>query len=843
MLAHNGSEIPDYATRVYHNMATSLPLFSILYPSIRRYTVQGTGKSETPVDCQSYKRKGGLFHNLLRPVKRLIQTPFITGLFEALSFALYSLSFSIFIPKMVKSEEKKSDNVQVLSIETGVVNTSSVISDPLPMPSSSITNKESVREPDGTPPPSRPPSPPPSPTSSVSHQDSEWSIEIQELSDEPPPAIQPAKDKGSKRDRRRSSSWSRSLMNSFRRKKNKESKTEVLYKTAPLPDDLSNSSGNEEDDEDEDDDNNDNNDKEKDKDKEQERRQRDHVNIEETNSPEEIERVEETGDQEDEIEVEETAEEKLASELLAAEAKANQSSQPKNRLSRMLSFGTFGRRKSILVEDEMKSDRLESENKENTTIKIESKQGKKRELKSDVKSAKGTKGKSHEVDGENVDLSQPTGGTKSNKIKVKTSKEKKSKKTLKEKSVTNTEADEMDGRKTLEVNSSSTVENPVGQEVSNKTKSLDRTRSNQRYNMFTFKSLSKSVDHSKSDPAPDAEEFVEQETGSTSDGITRSELNATKSKRRSIANFFKREKNNKIDENQMESAESIAVNLKKGGRFGSSFGRRSKAKSIEVETTKTTEEAVGVPVERNKKPRRSTSVVFGSSFSLKKMFLSDPSAESSEQISVHKTSGILTKRSKAPQLPVRPKSVHIDSKLDQLENVPASGASELRSSRGTLSERFISFTRESFRIKKRPRSISIDEATATATDQTGKQPIEVEFEDKETIINADVHDDAVDDMPADVDNTNVTAHPLEGELESTQAHITKTKTSSSVNTSTLHDEDSEPKHGILPSAWPSILRLYCVHEAISCPVFDVLFCFVCVLCLISGGFLVAASLT
>lgn len=762
MPGHNGAYVPDYATRVYHNMATSLPLFSILYPAIRRYTVQGTRKSETPVDCQSLKRKGGLLNNLFRPVKQFVQTPLITGLFEAFSFALCSISFSIFAPKMVnKSTGKKSGTI--LPAGTGAVNTTS--SNP-PSPSKEVV-QENV---DGTPPPSRPPSPPPSPPPSL--EASEWSIEIEELSDEPPPGIQVSKDKKEPRRARRSSSWSR-MMNSFRRKKSKELKPEDLYKTGPVPDDIS-------------------------------------ANSEvEVNEPEETETPKENGEpDEEEIQVEETAEEKLASEMLAAEAKANQSSQPKNRLSKMLSFGTFGRRKSILVEDEIKNDRLESENKENTKVKVDSKQEKKRESKSEAQLKADTTGKSDEApDGESGEV-QSDDKKKLNK-KVKT-KEKKTKKTLKEKSDTK---NQMETQADVEVISPS-AENPDGQD-SKKTQPFERSKSNQKF-MFNFKSLSKSVDHVKPEPvAVDAIEVHEPDT----DSDRKSEPVGVKPKRKTIADFFKREKSSKVNEAPTNS-EPVPENLKKGGRFRSSFGRRAKAKSTEVDTTVNEET---IQVESNKKPRRSTSMVFGSSFSLKKMFQNDPATDSSEQNSANKVPGILTKRGKRQSNSPRPKSVQLDDKPREFDHVPV----ELRSSRGTIGERFITFTRESLRIKKRQRSVSVDEGAA-AVDKI-LEPPEIVPENQEPI--TDVADDVELVMEIRTDDTEIKA-----EIES-EAEITTT----TVIPSALH-ADFEPKHGI-PSAWSSILRLYCVHETFSCPVFDVLFCFVCVLCLISGGFLVAASLT
>ena len=84
-----------------------------------------------------------------------------------------------------------------------------------------------------TPPPSLPPSPPPS--LSNAHAYSDWSIEIESLSEEPPPGIRPVKKvpENKRENVQRSNSWSRSLMNSFRRKKSKEYHVKNREDTSP----------------------------------------------------------------------------------------------------------------------------------------------------------------------------------------------------------------------------------------------------------------------------------------------------------------------------------------------------------------------------------------------------------------------------------------------------------------------------------------------------------------------------------------------------------------------------------------------------------------------------------
>ncbi len=787
MPVHNdNAEIPDYATRVCHNMATSLPLFSILYPSIRRYTVQPTRKSENPVDCQSLKRKGGLLHNVLCAVNQVVRTPVIPRLFEALSFTLCSLSVSIItVLKMVKGKGKKGGVIQVKPIEASAT---AIPSSQSPPPQDSTIVLKELEE---TPPPSRPPSPPPSPTSvseieGKEDEGSEWSIEIEELSDEPKPANQPAKEK-SRRDRRRSSSWSRSLMNSFRRKKRKDVKTEELYKTEPLPVDFPA--------------------KPEDEAEEPE---------EEINATEEANETAELGE---DVDIEEIIEENTPVGSIKGETVIAEASEKKtNRLSRMLSFGTFGRRKSVPQDDETKSDHLENELKENPKINVEHEQEKKRESKSKAKAKSDTKGKHDEAEGESGQF-QPEVQTKVDK-KGKSKSEKKSKKNKKDKSQTISKTD-------IEEDTESSPKAIANLETSSKTKPKTHQRS-----MFTFKTFSKSVDHVKTETDVNAGQFSEQEvTDPTSDTSNKNESQlpaGVKPKRRTIGSFFKREKSVKEHETSTDSTsfEQDAPALRKGSRFRSSFGRRVKAKSTDVEPIP--DEGIAAAAESNKKPGRSNSMAgFGSSFSLKKMFHStDQPPDLIEGPSTNK--GILTKRGKRTSSS-RPKSVQLDETPQELEAAAnVSEGTELRSSRNTIGERFITFTRDSLRIKKRQRSKSVDQVvqpSEAADVETVEIPDAVEAEE-ENVTTQNAEEIEVETPPSN--DEEIQANPV----AETVADIPPA----------LHDEDPKPKHGIL-SAWFRILLLYCVHEAISRPMFDVGFCFVCILCLISCGFLVAANFT
>ena len=785
MPVHNETAgIPDYATRVCHNAATSLPLSSILYPSIRRYTVQPTRKSETPVDGQSLKRKGGLLNNVLCSVHQITRTPLLPHLFEAFSFTLCSVSVSVlFVPKMVKGKGKKGNRSPV---ETGAI--------AMPSPQSPPKDSIVVQESEETPPPSRPPSPPPPPTLEIETDvkedaGSDWSIEIEDLTEERvEQPTNPAKEKS--RDRRRSSSWSRSLMNSFRRKKSKEAKGEELYKTGPpLPDDFPAKPENEE--------------------------------AEEAEEPgkEVIETGEagETAELDEDLEIEIIDINTPAVSVQGETVKAEVSEKKTNRLSRMLSFGTFGRRKSVPVpqDDELKSDDLESEPKESTKTDVESKQEKKPETKSEAKAKSDMEGKHDEAEGESGQFHQPDEVKTKLDKKGKSKPEKKSKKIKKKKSHATAETDadsddESSPKKSKKV-------------VYTEDLSKSKPKSNHR-SMFTFKSLSKSADHVKTEADVNAGQFPQQEiTDPTSDTPNKNETlpAGVKPKRRTISSFFKREKSVKENETSTDSAsiQEAAPTLRKGSGLRRSFGRRMKAKSTEAEPVET------VAAEDSKKPpRKSTSATgFGSSFSLKKMFQTEqPPSASVDEHSTNK--GILTKGGKRSSTS-RPKSVQLDDNPQELE-ASASNVSgtELKSSRNTIGERFMTL-RDSLRIKKRQRSKSVDQVVTVSADA---EAVEISVDD----------DQVEEDENVTIPNAEVDAPP-KNEI---QANPVAETVVAEILPAPIDVDLSPKKHGIL-SAWFRILLLYCVHEAISGPVFDVDFRFVCILCLISCGFLVAANIT
>lgn len=751
------AQVPDYATCVYHNMTTSLPVFSILYPSIRRYTVKQTRKSETSVDGQSLERKGGPLLNLLVSVKRVIRTPLFLRWYEALSVVLYSIGESItFTPKMVKG--KKAD----APIQTDVGSLA-----PQP-PSANETEKEL----DDTPPPSRPPSPPPSrppsPTYSARSRSSEWSIDVEELSDEPRPAIQSRKKK-TQRERPRSSSWSRSLVNSFRKKKkDKELKREQLYKTEPLPADFS-------------------------------------TKVEEDLAVEnEIKVILRAVQPEEEqyVEIEEILEEietpgSIEGETVTTPEAIAKAPERNNRMSRILSFGTFGRRKSLQVQQEqVKDDNLNSGIQEYPEMKEPEKEKKRQvEEKTEVE----MKGKNDESDCESGE-SKPQS---KRKLKEKVKSEKKPKDSQKEKAEENVGVTPSDA----ESESSPKITKLNGKE---KRKSI-KTKSKQK-SIFSFRSSSKTIDQVK----PEVDTNTEQLNEEQSIAHELQPPESVKPKRRTIANFFKREKSIK-DETPATPASDV-INSKKDTKFRSSFARLKKTKSVDAEASPTED-----TIEKNRISKRSTSLAFGSSFSIKKMFQSDSQPASLERGTV--SPGILVKRGKGSTTN-RPKSVQLDEHPLEIEHAPAASQTELRSSRSKLGERFISFTRDSLRIKKKSKSV---DHNATEINGEGLQvPIE---SDEQNVTNNETTTVELEGM-----RTSVTEMLANAEFK-LETEVSK----EAATPSTLHP-DYEPKHGIL-RAWFRMLLLSCLHESINRLLSDFAFCFVCILCLISFGFLAAASFT
>jgi len=112
-------------------------------------------------------------------------------------------------------------------------------------PTQESMESEKGEEEEETPPPSLPPSPPPSLSTAQEQAYSDWSIEIESLSEEPPPGI-PSSSSTKKEaqvgfQRQRSHSWGRSFISSFRRKRSteKEQKKNAIYKTdVALPSDF-----------------------------------------------------------------------------------------------------------------------------------------------------------------------------------------------------------------------------------------------------------------------------------------------------------------------------------------------------------------------------------------------------------------------------------------------------------------------------------------------------------------------------------------------------------------------------------------------------------------------------
>nr|SVE83562.1 EOG090X032R [Daphnia pulex] len=687
---------------------------------------------------------------------------------------------------MVKGKKADTTGVKLNSIQAGAENSSSQPQSP---PSQA---QKSLQDLDETPPPSRspspPPSPPPSPTHSARSRESQWSIDIEELSDEPRSAVQSTKD-NKRPDKRRSSSWSRSLMNSFRKKKNKEANLEALYKTRPLPDDFPAKSDEELD-----------------------------LTIQSI-EPVVTAVVEERRGPVEDVQIDESMEETKTSvpvqdeAAIVAETRTKAPSVERStRMSKMLSFGTFGRRKSMTApQEQSKSDHQESENQENPEIEVEAEQEKKPESK--LKPNADKKGKIDEVDGESGEV-KPEG--KSNKREKSKSKERKSMKNEKEKSEENIQViDEIQieagsvlvptaAKVEEKEKSKSSLKKPTVAKVEEKDKSkssskkptadkeekeskssVKKSKSNHK-SIFSFKV--KSVEQVQ--PEMDVEEvqLTDQEPESTSNtAVTKSESppsTKVKPKRKSIADLFKREKSIKEEEVTTESASELPPS-KKAGMFRNSFARSKKTKSMDVETIPHEE----IP-ENDKKTRRSTSVAFGSSFSLKKMFHSDSASDSVDQTSDSK--GILNKRSKKTSS-ARPKSVQLDGNPLEIENVPVNSQTELRSSRSKFGERFMSFTRDSLRIKKQQRSKSDDRVLAEVADETLPVPIAIEAEDKNvTAPNAT-------EVMQEGMRTNASEIPANPVAESVTPEV---QVDEAVILSTLH-LDYEPKHALVSSSPPT----------------------------------------
>nr|CAG4649181.1 EOG090X032R [Scapholeberis mucronata]SVE93514.1 EOG090X032R [Scapholeberis mucronata] len=663
---------------------------------------------------------------------------------------------------MVKAkDEPRSDDVQV---EPPVIVTSASSNHPTTQQQQRQSLTVEVNS--GTPPPSRDPSPPPSPALSVpkSHATgSNWTIEIEELSDEPPPARQAAKDKGSLRDRRRSSSWSRSFMNSFRRKKVNESTPadgvaggggEIVEKnqeskpaaTKPIS-------------------------------KKTKKAVKSSAAVDHETDESEVE-----ADSIQSVEEESVAEPVPDVAALAAETKSiSSSSQTKKRLSRILSFGTLGRRKSMPptspTDDQIT---VQSDNKDTgKSTHADSKAGKRRESKLEAKQIKATS-KDKSVDDsqkERVEL-QPEAKSKRWKSSDKATKVRSSAKEVS----TNLQEIETDPRPNPTTMSDQTA---TGINETDQTQSLERPKSKQKF--FTMKVFSKSVDIP---PKVDSEQVVvvAQPAPVPDEDTSKSVPVGVKPKRRALSTFFKRDRTSKEIEESFD-AESPApemTHLKKGGRLRNSFGRRHKVKSTEIEATTNEQEEVTAPVatmERNKKPRRSTSMVFGSSFSLKKMFGAEPQITEPTEATDKIGPTVVTKRAKGQlgSSTPRAKSVQLEEKENHLTGDSQDGNlnSVAKPTRNTIGERFISFTRDSWRLKKRQRSVSNDHVTIdhdalnqakadghdTVDHAAKEEPEDIKEEDNNMPTPSIVDNEANDQPMADVETNKAT------QLELTQATL------------------------------------------------------------------------
>nr|CAG4643084.1 EOG090X032R [Ilyocryptus agilis] len=178
--------------------------------------------------------------------------------------------------------------------------------------------------------------------------------------------------------------------------------------------------------------------------------------------------------------------------------------------------------------------------------------------------------------------------------------------------------------------------------------------------------------------------------------------------------FFKREKGIPVEpQPPPETPADVIADppLSKSSKLRSSFGLRQRTKSADAGSVAS---AVATKTEAEKKSKasRSSSLMFGSSFSLKRMFQSEPQAETKKEKNpaTVKPPSILGKRSKGPKAP-RSKSLHADTHHELLQQVNPDLS---RSQKSSLSGLFTSFTRESFMMKRRSKKADIQHSVDTA---------------------------------------------------------------------------------------------------------------------------------
>lgn len=600
------AELPDYATRVYHNVAvtTSLPLLALFSPTRELYRVEAARKCEPSVERRSLERKGGILRNVLDCVTKAVGYPIVSLVFGALSVAVYSASVSV-VAKMVTTKDE------------------------LPAIKDAVPPREE------TPPPSRPPSPPPVSDPSDTESESAWSILIEELQDEPKSPIERQRGRTSQRSgRARSASWSRSFMSSFRRKKSKSSRSEERHR--PDADELAKATKN----------------------ADQE------ATVEKTSAPKksssqvELSQVKPkpsrvlslssfrrrksgsqlvdspAGKSVDQVDASVPAASEVATAsaqqdpgaIETAVAKVEDAQPVKEKIPRMLSLGSFRRRKPA------DSPKPEALNKEEEVVEVtenlvcESVEVKETEAKPKSRMLSFTSfGRRKPLPDRSISLDQPL--SEDSKLKVKAKKEKS--------------------------NKTGTLTEPKNPEEVDTSKSKPKKKSKSKPEEGTAKS-------SKSKLGGNT---LEAEIAEAPEPIPEIEP-VVKRKDNAFVSFFKREKKT-VPEVAEEPATELAP-LKKASKLRSSFARRAKTKSVDADSQPASTKASTAKIPRS-------SSLFGSTFSLRRVFHPVDSEPQSQQPRKSQ-SGILTKRG-GHSSGSRPKSVQLDES-PQFMDKEAEGAKD-----------------------------------------------------------------------------------------------------------------------------------------------------------------------
>lgn len=462
-----------------------------------------------------------------------------------------------------------------------------------------------------TPPPSLPPSPPPSLSKSQSYSD--WTIEIESLSEEPPPAIQSI-DKQTERNevnlkQHQPLSWSRAFVGSFRRKKSKETGGKDLHVTdAAVQDDLT------------------------------------YQPVEETKEIIAVNKMQ--------PEIQKSPENNVPEKAAGVEKITNSSERTKTQNFRLFGFQSFRRPRSLKNSGsgpyEAKSEKEKTLDATFDTI------GHEQVITDDIEKPVGT---------EDAKTKQTEVKAKVNSKKRFASREIKSKK--------------------LEVKTSAKTVNSDQEKASN-------AKADQK--LMEEKETKRTSDERKS-PSP-SDNYIPETTAANSDESPPIETPVEQSTqvRRKLSDLFKRENSRKTKGGEQASTatEEKAEFVKKEVKIRLSF-KRKKTNSTNVEMT--TKE-----MKKNKNP--TGSMMFGSSFSLKRIFQNDlmtPEVDGVDATRGNVDNGVTVQNKKL----ARPKSFQFDG----------DAGNDVGSHFGS---RFISFTRAlSKKQHERPKHTETTEAVTS----------------------------------------------------------------------------------------------------------------------------------